>query len=318
MAGKNKSRKYQVTINNPDIHGFTHDSIKLILSGFTSLEYWCMCDEVGKEGTPHTHIYLVATNAIHFSTLQKRFYGAHIEPANGSNQENRDYIRKDGKWLTDEKNETNLIGTFEESGELPQDRATRLKENAAIYELIKNGASNPEVLEEYPNAFVKLDKIDRLRQTFLEEQYKDEFRKLEVTYIWGETGVGKTRGIMEKYGYSNVYRTTNYVHPFDGYKGQDVLIFEEFRSSLPISDMLKYLEGYPINLPCRYADRQACFTKVYIITNIPFEKQYQNIQVDEPETWKAFKRRINYVICQLPPSKDGIIDWTEQIDIEGK
>ena len=46
---------------------------------------------------------------------------------------------------------------------------------------------------------------------------------------------------QQKYGYSNVYQVTNYEHPFDGYQGQNVIIFEEFRSSLKIDDMLKFL-----------------------------------------------------------------------------
>ena len=100
---------------------------------------------------------------------------------------------------------------------------------------------------------------------------------------------------MDTYGYSNVYQVTNYEHPFDTYKGQDVIIFEEFRSSLKIDDMLKYLDGYPLMLPCRYADKVACFTKVFIISNIPLKQQYPNIQVDNPETWAAFRRRIHSV-----------------------
>ena len=79
---------------------------------------------------------------------------------------------------------------------------------------------------------------------------------------------------MEKYGYQNVYRVTDYDHPFDSYKGQDVIVFEEFRSSLKIQDMLNYLDGYPCELPCRYNNKLACFTKVYIITNISFNQQY--------------------------------------------
>lgn len=40
---------------------------------------------------------------------------------------------------------------------------------------------------------------------------------------------------MEKYGYANVFRVTNYKHPFDQYKGQDDIMFEEFQSSIPIN-----------------------------------------------------------------------------------
>jgi hypothetical protein len=313
MARSAASRKYQLTINNPVEHGFTHDNIKQILNDFCGLKYWCMCDEVGKEKTPHTHVYVVFKNPVMFTTLQMRFYGSHIEPANGSNQENRDYIRKEGKWLDDEKNETNLIETFEESGEMPPDKSSTKKETAQIYEMVKNGASDYEILEKYPNAMIKLDKVERVRQTLQAERHKNEFRKLEVTYIWGETGAGKTRSVMEKYGYENVYRVTNYAHPFDTYKGQDVIIFEEFRSSLPISDMLIYLDGYPTILPCRYADKQACYTKVYIITNIPLDKQYPLIQMDSPETWRAFKRRIHDNCCILSTSEDDIFDRIEEL-----
>lgn len=310
MARSQANRKYQLTINHPLEHGFHHEGIKQILSDFPSLEYWCMCDEVGREGTPHTHVYTVFKNAVMFHTLQKRFYGAHIEPANGSNQENRDYLRKEVKWAEDEKHETNLIETFEESGELPPDRAAGKKERAAIYKLVKNGASDFEILEEFPNAMTILDKVERTRQTIQAEQYKNDFRDMKITYLWGETGVGKTRSVMEEYGYSNVYRVTNYAHPFDTYKGQDVVIFEEFRSSLPISEMLVYLDGYPTMLPCRYADKQACFKQVYIITNIPLSKQYPNVQLEEPKTWEAFERRISDKKQAFPPVK---ADWTEDL-----
>ena len=46
-----RSRKWQLTINNPIEKGFTHDKIKEILSEFSSLVYWCMSDEVGESGT---------------------------------------------------------------------------------------------------------------------------------------------------------------------------------------------------------------------------------------------------------------------------
>lgn len=100
---------------------------------------------------------------------------------------------------------------------------------------------------------------------------------------------------MDKYGYENVYRVTDYDHPFDSYHGQDVIVFEEFRSSLKIDDMLKYLDGYPLEFPARYMNKQACFTKVYLISNIDLKAQYPNVQKQETRTWEAFIRRIHTV-----------------------
>lgn len=294
MPRKPSSRKFQLTINNPLDHGFDHQRIKAILSEFPGITYWCMCDEIGEQGTPHTHVYAIFRNDVMFDTMHRKFYGAHIEQANGKNSENRDYIRKEGKWLKDAKHETSLIDTFEEYGDLPQDKSRGETQAEQIMRLVEEGKTNAEILEAYPSTFCKLNYIEQARQTLLAERQKNTFRELEVTYIWGDSGAGKTRSVMESYGYPNVYRVTDYDHPFDGYKGQDVIVFEEFRSSLTVADMLNYLDGYPVDLPCRYANKVACYTKVYIITNIPLEQQYPNVQTDSPGTWSAFLRRIHY------------------------
>lgn len=59
--------------------------------------------------------------------------------------------------------------------------------------------------------------------------------------------------------------------------------------------MLNYLDGYPLSLPCRYNDRVACYTKVFIISNIDLRWQYDGLQRQERESWQAFLRRIHYV-----------------------
>lgn len=59
--------------------------------------------------------------------------------------------------------------------------------------------------------------------------------------------------------------------------------------------MLNYLDIYPLTLPARYSDRVACYTTVYITSNIPLEEQYQEIQRCKLETWRAFLRRIHVV-----------------------
>ena len=100
---------------------------------------------------------------------------------------------------------------------------------------------------------------------------------------------------MEQYGYENVFRVTDYVHPFDDYRGQNVIVFEEFRSSIPIEKMLILLDGYPTTLPCRYSNKVACYETVFILSNIPIEQQYKSTQYNEPETYNAFLRRINFV-----------------------
>lgn len=89
-----RHRKYLLTINNPG-DDWSHEKIRNALESI-QLKYWCLADEVGlQEQTPHGHIYFVAKNAaIRFSTVKKLFPTAHIEPAQGSSEENRDYGNK--------------------------------------------------------------------------------------------------------------------------------------------------------------------------------------------------------------------------------
>lgn len=302
VIGKPKdtqSRKWQITINNPLDKGLTHDMIKEKISEMKSISYYCMADEVGgKTQTHHTHLYIYSSSAIRFSTIKRRFEAAHIELAKGTSQQNRDYVFKEGKWLDNkEKGNTKLPDTQEEWGEMPIERQGARNDLADLYDSIKSGLSTYEILEEYPDFLTKTDYIEKTRQIIINEEFKNKFRKLSVTYIFGQTGTGKSRGVLERYGYENVFRVTNYMFGgFDGYKGQDVIIFEEFSSSFKIQDMLNYLDGYPLELPCRYANKIACYTKVYIISNISLIQQYESVQMNYPEIWNAFIRRIHKVV----------------------
>ncbi|MFV0254569.1 MAG: replication protein [Erysipelotrichaceae bacterium] len=296
MKQDSRSRKWQITINNPHDHKFNHDAIIDTIQEFKNVLYYCLADEVGENGTYHTHIYIVANNAIRFSTMKNKFSTAHFEIARGTSSDNRDYIFKLGKWKSHKKNETNLSDTHKEWGEIPIERQGSRNDLADLYDMIKQGMDNFEILESTPEQLMNIDRIERARQVVRENQYRNQFRELTVTYISGSTETGKTRHVMEHHGYNNVYRVTDYKHPFDGYQGQPVICFEEFRSSLPIASMLNYLDGYPLELPCRYNNKIACYNTVYIISNIVLTEQYTYEQHAENETWNALLRRIQNII----------------------
>lgn len=169
-------------------------------------------------------------------------------------------------------------------------------------------------MEQNPDYLLNLEKIERARQAVREQQYRNTFRKLKTTYIWGPTGVGKTRSVMEQYSYSGVYRVTDYIHPFDSYAGEEVLLLDEYGSNFKIRDLLNYLDGYPLNLPCRYTNRVACYNAVYIISNLCLSKQYTDIQFDSPATFAALLRRIHTVIQYTGPGQFVEYDTAEYMD----
>ena len=292
-----QGRKWQLTLNNPLGKGFDHERIRNEFSKLKSVVYWCMADEIGeKEETPHTHIFVVFSSAVRFSTIKNLFETAHIERANGTSQENRAYIAKEGKWKDTDKSETAIDGSFEEWGEMPHERQGGWSVETAIIDRILDGASNAEILLEFPDYLRGMRDVEYVRQALKQEEYRNKWRTLEVVYIFGRTETGKTRFVMDGYGYSNVYAVNNYRHPFDGYSGESVILFDEFNSGIAIQKMNNYLDGYPLALPARYSDKQACYEKVFIISNSTLKSQYRQEQLTQPEVWAAFIRRIHKVI----------------------
>lgn len=302
-----------LTINSPEEKNLSHQVINQILKDSRiEIRYYAICDEIGGESQIyHYHIFIYFKNAIAFDTIKKLFPTAHIDRVHGTASQCKSYLCKNHK--DHNKNEDgfyeykdsagtthkgqNLTDTFEEHGELPEDRQGRRTDLEYLYHLVKEGYSNTDILEIMPDVAVRyLDKINRLRHDYLEDKYKGTRRlDLLVHYVYGATGTGKSRDILDQYGDENVYRVTEYEHPFDSYKQQPVIVFEEFRSSLRLSDMLNYCDIYPIDLPARYSPKVACYNTVYVVSNWDFESQYSELQKDPAQrsSYDAWVRRFN-------------------------
>lgn len=295
MGDAKTCRKWNITINNPLDYGFNHQKIKDCIDSLKSVKYWAMCDEMGS--TLHTHIIIYRTSPLLFQTLKKLFPPAHIEKMMGTVVENREYLMKDGKWKGTDKEETKLVNTFEEFGTVPEERQGQRNDLTALYDMIKEGKSNYEILEDNPNYMMQLEKVERCREILRYEQFKNIVREMHVEYWFGDPGSGKTSGVYKLYGgYDKVYRVTDNRNPWDGYKGQDVILFDDFRAcDFDINILLKWLDIYPLELPCRYNNKQACFTHIYFTSNISFDQLYRTVQSEDASTWNAFCRRFNVI-----------------------
>lgn len=289
--GCKQARQWHVTINNPEQKGYDCQSLLDKFKTLKGLAYYYAAPEVGKkEATPHIHCFVCYSHGIRFTTIKKLLPEAHIEPVEGTVNDNIRYISKS-------QNDTSKLVEW---GTRPKSVHRTKYGYDDVYEWIKEGKTNSEIIELYPPAIRMLSDIDRARTAYLCDKYKKERRTdLIVTYVYGATGKGKTRSVLDEYGDDKVNRVTDYQHPFDGYDAsRNVLVFEEFRSSLPIGDMLNYLDVYPVMLPARYSNKVATYNRVYIISNWSLEQQYGNVQNDKEQlsTYNAFLRRIHKVI----------------------
>lgn len=308
MEKDTQSRKWLLTFQGSHIQfGFNHTKIKEELSQLKSVVYYCLADEIGltsqnnqiEQPKLHSHLFIFSDSPIRASTLERHFPKVHRDACKGGVNQNREYVAKIGKWENHEKSLTKIENSFEEHGDIPLEKKQGARTDLEVlYEKIKDGLSNIELLNENPNYMKHLTNVERVRQEITADIYKNRFRQLQVTFIYGPTNVGKTRYVMEKYGYGNVYRITDYKHPFDGYLGHkhNVIVFDEFTGQIPIYDINNYLDSYPLALPARYFQRQACYEVVYIISNIDLTKLYKVEQAENEEVYNAFLRRIHRVM----------------------
>jgi hypothetical protein len=214
-------------------------------------------------------------------------------------------------------NGINHSETFEELGECPKEEQGKRSDLEYMYSLVKEGLTNAEIIERIPDtAIPHLSKLNQLRLDYLTNKYMGERRlDLKVNYITGETGLGKSRDILDEYGDENVYRVTDYLHPFDTYQSSaQVICFEEYRSSLKLSEMLNFLDIYPCILPARYAPKVACYHTVFVVSNWSFEMQYSELQKDpeQKSSYEAWIRRFNGYVKEY--TKSGVIFYPTMQD----
>lgn len=146
------------------------------------------------------------------------------------------------------------------------------------------------------------------QKTWIDNYYKyclpavPDWRNLTITWLWGKTGLYKSRLVWESY--PNLYPKDDDWW-FDGYTTQDVVLFEEFYGKgIPLSRMLRYLDGYKCMLPVKGAFMAARYTKVFITSNddprgtVLVNGVWRRIYYPEEsdEKFEAFMRRINTII----------------------
>ena len=283
-----RSRSWVLTQSAEKI---TQEELIDALSNYTWVGQLEKGEKGGEDGYLHYQIYIENIEAIRFSTLKKKLPNAYIAERRGTRRQAYEYVTK-AETRIGEPLGNGTINLEEEQG--------KRNDLRNIIMMLEEDASMAEIQNAYPSQFLlysnRIKAYVNARDEQRQEIFKKTFRTLTTTYIWGKTGVGKTRFVMDKFGYENVYVVTNYDRSmWDTYKGQKVVLFDEFRSSMKISEILKQLDGYPIDLPARYHNKIACYDIVYIASNIPLLEQYPIIQNEEPETFEAFKRRIHYI-----------------------
>lgn len=299
------SRSWFCVLNNPQkLFG---DDMKPEQMVEKALELWtkdkpqrtCAINyEIGDNGTPHMHMVLEDPAKSRFTALQKLFPSIHIERTRGNKEQAEDYINKRGRFT--EKTHTVVVPAMYH-GQIRASRGAR-NDLIIIEELIEQGKTPNEIMD-ISLSYRKQETL--IRKAYFAKRAKETPTRREVTVYWhvGESGSGKSYTyvqLTDKYTQENVYMMTDYgIGGLDMYQGEPILFMDEFKGNMRFQDLLNYLDGYKIQIHCRYANAQAIWNEVHITSIYPPEEAYKFMVDREKQSRDSVKqlmRRLNYVV----------------------
>lgn len=179
----------------------------------------------------HWQGYVYFENPRAFGGVQTLLPGAHIEPRRGTHSEAVDYCTKLETRVADPV----FRGTAPAQGER--------KDLDAFADKIRAGASDRDLAAEYGSLVLRYPRgIDRLRLA----SNPDRRHKTRVIVLWGPTGCGKSRWAHDMF--PEAYIKTPGNEWWDGYRGQAVIILDEFYGQIKHEYMLKLMDRYRLEL----------------------------------------------------------------------
>lgn len=230
----------------------------------------------------HLQCYLECFNSVNYTDVKKMLNdnSLHCELRKGSDIKAREYCMKEES----KKKEYVEIGKFIAN---KQGKRTDLE---CVYNMVKNGKSDYDIQEEYPSIYCKFYKgIEKMRNNIRSENV-GKFRKVDVSVKIGIAGSGKTKSVYDEYDTKEVYRlkkSNNDNVWFDDYKGEKVLLIDDFYGWIKYSYLLELLDGYCIQLDCKGSYTYAMWDKVIITSNNDVDSWYK------VGITNALKRRIS-------------------------
>lgn len=308
-----RSRAWMVTIfEQPEglEEPRTEADIDDILTGLR----WCGQLEAGHEKQHrHFQLYVEAKNPIRFSTWKRLCPDAHVEPRKGTKEEAIAYVTKE---------DTRVSGPFFHGiNATDRDRSGERTDLQEISERILSGGESVDDLLLDDAVSTKLARcltwarnLEHAKIAKLEQRYRSKPRKVEVFYLWGAPGIGKTHSILMS-GMRIFEPTYAPSGGWDGYAAEDTVLFDEFEGQIPLWQMNRLLEGYPnTKLQARYHNHIACYHRVFIVSNYAPEEIYGGAK-----SWLRRLTRVEHAFSPmgfLMPLPSGLLHMSESMAVD--
>lgn len=257
-----RHRRWMLTVPAEGEKGVSRDELEQALEPYDAFLGQL---EQGEGGTNYRHHQLVLCHSepIRFSTLRRRLPTAHVEPVRDL-RASLAYVQKEDTRVRDEpplvKGKISPGPGQGHRSDLDALRTRILQGQETADELILSDSSawrHSRLVGDLVSA------RDRSRQ-------EGKLRNVQVRVVFGDTGTGKTSAALTGLqALGSVCRVTHWggSGTFDGYDGQESLVLDEFTGQPPISELLTWLDVFPVTLPARYRARQAMFVRVVLCSN---------------------------------------------------
>lgn len=195
-------------------------------------DYKIIGQEVGvKKKTPHLQCYFHFHASKDAGTLKNEFPRAWLAKARGSAVSNQKYCSKENNFL-----EFGILPVQGKRSDVDQ-AIDELRAGKELHEL-----TDLSVVARYPRGLTLVKSLmDRPKM-------RDN---INVIWIWGPSGVGKTRSVFDKYGFDKIYIKSSTEKWWDGYTNSvKCVLIDDFRTwPVGISDLLQFLQEYPYQGP---------------------------------------------------------------------
>lgn len=217
--------RFLITLNEPD--RWPHLYRYLVDRG--SVHYLVAAEEKAPT-TGHKHIHCYVHYRISKKLYPNKLEGAHVDKCRGSPYQNMEYVKKDGKIIIEE-------------GKAP----VQGKKKWTIGDCRE--ASDEEISEQGVAFYSQIKKI-RADWDLKKRQGHATYNPTpKITWIYGPTGTGKTRYVVERGATAIQFSSQGY---FSDWGDARIIAFEEMRGQIPFPLLLQigdfYNNHYVVNI----------------------------------------------------------------------
>lgn len=287
-TGAFRARAFLLTLNEIEKYEYLKDTILKL----KSCDYFLAAlEKAPTTGHEHIHIYIHFTD--HYKLSKKILsFGAHIDICRGSPQQNIKYVKKDGNILDE-------IGNEPHQG---------LK---TVNDLKQMDIS--EIPPQYYNIYKKIKEDDE------KDIEIDELKKnVQVFYIQGESGIGKTEKMKEIVrSLKNTYGTKINMVKFDngfylGVGNAKICVYDDFRDNhMKASEFINFIDYNKHYMNIKGGSKLNNYELIIITSIQKLDSIYSSVRSEQKAQWI---RRIKLI--NLYPENTQNDNPLEDIDIE--